>query len=300
MWQQLLEQLKNGDIRALARAISLVENEQEGYEEMLLDLPSNQHAKIIGITGPPGAGKSTITDGLIGELVHQGKKTAVLCVDPSSPFNMGAVLGDRIRMSQWYTDPNVFIRSLATRGSMGGLHPKIIEITELVKAAGFDSIILETVGVGQSEIEVVGLADTTVVVVVPESGDEVQTMKAGLMEIADVFVVNKTDRPDADTFVKNLRLMLAPAFSTHKNEIAIIKTVASERKGIPELMKAIDQHQCEGITNERHYWLLAERAWKLIQENRMKELDKAELMNAVRKADSGSFNLYRFAKNYFK
>src|SRR5262249_37535052 len=147
---------------------------------------------------PPGAGKSTLTDALIGEAIKQDKKVAVLCVDPSSPFNRGALLGDRVRMSEWYNHPKVFIRSLASRGSLGGLHPKIIEITELIKASLFDYIFIETVGVGQSEVEIAGLADVTVVVTVPESGDEIQTMKAGLMEIADIFVVNKADRPDAD------------------------------------------------------------------------------------------------------
>ncbi len=188
---QLLKQIQDGNIKALARCISLVENEYPGYEAMLQSL-SASNTKIIGITGPPGAGKSTLVDSLIGLLVNAGKKVAVLCVDPSSPFNLGALLGDRIRMSDWYTNPNVFIRSLATRGSMGGLHPKIIEITDLLKAFQFDHIIVETVGVGQSEIEIAGLADVTVVVVVPEAGDEVQTMKAGLMEIADIFVVNKS------------------------------------------------------------------------------------------------------------
>lgn len=153
---------------------------------------------MIGITGPPGAGKSTLTDALIGEMVRAGNKVAVLCVDPSSPFNMGALLGDRIRMSEWYTNPNVFIRSLATRGSLGGLHPKIVEITELLKAASFDYILVETVGVGQSEVEIAGLADVTIVVLVPESGDDIQVMKAGLMEIADLYIVNKSDRPGAD------------------------------------------------------------------------------------------------------
>src|SRR6185503_16089060 len=151
------------------------------YESLLQALPSSS-TKIIGVTGPPGAGKSTLVDGVVGALVAKGKKVGVLCVDPSSPFNLGAVLGDRIRMNEWYVHPNVFIRSLATRGSLGGLHPKIIEITELMKAASFDYVMVETVGVGQSEVEIAGLADITIVVVVPEAGDEVQTMKAGLME----------------------------------------------------------------------------------------------------------------------
>ena len=142
MWQELQQQIQSGDMKALARSISLVENEQPGYENLLQSLPASP-AKIIGITGPPGAGKSTLVDSLIGLLVDSGKKVGVLCVDPSSPFNLGAVLGDRIRMSDWYTHPNVFIRSLATRGSMGGLHPKIIEIADLMKAFQFDHIIVE-------------------------------------------------------------------------------------------------------------------------------------------------------------
>src|SRR5688572_2482467 len=269
MWQQLLEQISQGDVKALARSISLVENEYAGYETLLQSLPSSS-TKIIGITGPPGAGKSTLTDALISMLVAAGKKTGVLCVDPSSPFNLGAVLGDRIRMSDWYTHPNVFIRSLATRGSMGGLHPKIIEITDLMKAFSFDHIIVETVGVGQSEIEIAGLADITVVVMVPEAGDEIQTMKAGLMEIADVFVVNKADRPDADMFVKNLRLMLAPAFSTHYNEVPVIKTVASQKEGIKELLDIILRELQKSHITDKRFWLLAEKAYWLIQQQRMK------------------------------
>jgi LAO/AO transport system kinase len=299
MWQQLLEQLQTGDTKALARSISFVENEQEGYEDFLTQLPAHNETKIIGITGPPGAGKSTLVDGLISELLKDGKKLAVLCVDPSSPFNMGAVLGDRIRMSQWYTHPNVFIRSLASRGSMGGLHPKIIEITEVVKAAGYDYIILETVGVGQSEIEIAGLADTTVVVLVPESGDEVQTMKAGLMEIADVFVVNKSDRPDADVFLKNLRMMLAPAFSTHKNEVPIIKAIASEGKGLMELHEAIKKHQQEESFNERKIWLLVEKTYQIIQQQRMRNINKKLLTEKISASlNTESFNLYRFARQF--
>ncbi|MES1222987.1 MAG: GTP-binding protein, partial [Bacteroidota bacterium] len=168
MWEEQLDEIKNGNSKTLARCISLIENEAPGFEDLLMSLPTSSTA-IIGITGPPGAGKSTLVDALIGSLVNKGKRVAVLCVDPSSPFNLGALLGDRIRMSEWYNDPNVFIRSLATRGSLGGLHPRIIEITDLLKAASFDYIIIETVGVGQSEIEIAGLADVTVVVVVPEA-----------------------------------------------------------------------------------------------------------------------------------
>lgn len=295
MWSSLLEQVQKGETRALARAISFIENEQPGYQQLLQALPHYPAAKIIGVTGPPGAGKSTLVDGLIRELVQQRYKVGVLCVDPSSPFNLGAVLGDRIRMSDWYTHPKVYIRSLATRGSMGGLHPKIIEIADLLKAAAFDYIIVETVGVGQSEIEIAGLADTTVVVVVPEAGDEVQTMKAGLMEIADIFVVNKSDRPDADVFVKNLRLMLAPAFASHKQEIPIVKTIAHQHNGLAHLVAAIQQHQREDTYNEKKAWLLTEKAYQLIQKERMRDIDKNALLAEIKKQSmSPDFNLYRF------
>jgi LAO/AO transport system kinase len=202
-------------------------------------------------------------------------------------------------MSDWYTHPQVFIRSLATRGSMGGLHPKIIEITELLKAAAFDYIIVETVGVGQSEIEIAGLADTTIVVVVPEAGDEVQTMKAGLMEIADIFVVNKSDRPDADRFVKNLRQMLAPAFHTHKAEVPIVKTVALDKRGLKELVEKINEHQMQLQTSERKYWLLAEKAFHLLQQHKMKGIDKAQLQKQIAEQnEKGNFNIYQFIQQY--
>ncbi len=229
-------------------------------------------------------------------MVLQGKKVGVLCIDPSSPFNLGALLGDRIRMSEWYNHKDVFIRSLATRGSLGGLHPKIIEIADVMKAAGFDQVIIETVGVGQSEIEIAGLADTTVVVVVPEAGDEVQTMKAGLMEIADIFVVNKADRPDANAFVRNLQMMLAPAFSRTSTEIAIVKTIASQKEGVKELFEKIELHQAQTGSPDKKYWLLAEKAFHLIQQHRMKNIDKSGIKKEME--ETGDFNLYRFVERY--
>jgi len=284
--------------KTLARAISLIENRAEGYESFLKNLPPG-NGSVIGITGPPGAGKSSLVDVLIGEIIQQHKKVGVLCVDPSSPFNLGALLGDRIRMSEWYTNPNVFIRSLATRGSLGGLHPMIIEITDVMKAAGFDYIIVETVGVGQSEIEIAGLADVTVVVVVPEAGDEVQTMKAGLMEIADVFVINKADRPDADLFVKNLRSMLAPAFHHNKQAIEIIKTVATSKQGVAELFTAIKKHLQHANTSDKKFWLLAEKAYHLIQQKRMNDIDKQNLQQEIRSMyQKADFNIYKFIEAF--
>jgi LAO/AO transport system kinase len=297
MWQQQITEIKQGNAKTLARCISYIENETAGYEDLLQQLPVSQ-TPIIGITGPPGAGKSTLVDALIGLLVGEGKSVAVICVDPSSPFNLGALLGDRIRMSEWYNNPKVFIRSLATRGSLGGLHPKIIEISDLMKVAAFDHIIVETVGVGQSEIEIAGLADITIVVVVPEAGDEVQTMKAGLMEIADVFVVNKADRPDADLFVKNLRLMLAPAFHNHTMPVPVIKTIASQKEGIAELLKTITGSFDKIKNNEKRSWLLAEKAFHLIQQKKMAAIDKKMLKKEIEAAGT-DFNLYRFIKNYY-
>ena len=294
MHEQLSEQIKTGDVKALARAISLIENDQPGYEDLLRSVDTSHPANIIGITGPPGAGKSTLVDSMISELIAGGKKIAVICVDPSSPFNFGAVLGDRIRMSQWYTHPNVFIRSLATRGSVGGLSPKILEITDLVRLARFDSVIVETVGVGQSEIEIAGLADTTIVVLIPESGDEIQTMKAGLMEIADIFVLNKSDRPGADLFEKNLRLMMAGGGT---RQAPIFNTVATEKKGIAPLIEAIKESVNKNNNQERHLSLLTDKAWQLLVKKRMKDVNKAELKTRIGKeCRNEGFNLYSFVE----
>lgn len=300
MWDNLLTEVGNGNFKSLARCISLIENEVAGYETFLQSLPAST-VPVIGITGPPGAGKSTLVDSLIGQLAGQGKKVAVLCVDPSSPFNLGALLGDRIRMSSWYNHPNVFIRSLATRGSLGGLHPKIVEIADTCKVAAFDYVIVETVGVGQSEIEIAGLADCTVVVLVPEAGDEVQTMKAGLMEIADIFVVNKADRPEADLFVRNLRLMLAPAFATHQQEIPVLKTIATAPQAAAELLNAVQQLLQLHEVNERKSWLLAEKAYYLLQQHRMKDVSKQQLKKEIDAAlQKLNFNLYRFIQPFIE
>jgi len=295
MWEQLKNGMISGDIKSLSRGISLIENEALGFEKFLESLLI-PHTPVIGITGPPGAGKSTLTDALLVFLTAQQKKTAVLCVDPSSPFNMGALLGDRIRMNQWYNNPNVFIRSLATKGSLGGLHPKIIEITDLLKVALFDYIIIETVGVGQSEIEIAGLADITIVVLVPESGDEIQSMKAGLMEIADIFVVNKSDRPDADLFTKNLDIMLSPAFRNREGKPDIIKTVASEGIGIEQLFQAISNKITDVKSADNKYRFLAEKAYQLIRNKKMKNISKQKLFEEIKKQDI--LNVYTFAAAY--
>lgn len=300
MWQELSNALKQGDTKTLARCISLVENEVEGYEQLMKSLKLDHPAKLIGVTGPPGAGKSTLVDSMIGELVSGKNKVGVLCVDPSSPFNLGALLGDRIRMSEWYHHPDVYIRSLATRGALGGLHPKIIEISDLMKEAGFDYIIIETVGVGQSEVEIAGLADITVVVLVPEAGDEIQTMKAGIMEIADIFVVNKSDRPDADQFVRNLHLMLSPTIRKDHVPVPVIKTIASLKTGTQELMQTIYKIQLQENHRTKKYWLLAEQAFHLIQNKKMSSISKKELKERVElSANNGNFNLYHFVEKYY-
>lgn len=291
------ELFKEGDFKTLSRAVSFVENEVPGYEDLLMEIPSSP-AKIIGITGPPGAGKSSMTDALIGEMVADNKKVGILCVDPSSPFNKGALLGDRIRMSEWYTHPDVFIRSLASRGALGGLHPKIIEIADLMKASGFDYVIIETVGVGQSEVDIAGLADITIVVLVPEAGDVIQTMKAGLMEVADIFVVNKYDRPDADVFYNHLKKMLSPAFNNKRGKTPVFKTVASKREGVSEIYTEIKDWEFDSLSRN-HVELITQRAWSVIQNKKMEGIDLEKMKKEIEELlVTGEFNLYQYVQKY--
>ncbi|MEO6904976.1 MAG: methylmalonyl Co-A mutase-associated GTPase MeaB [Ginsengibacter sp.] len=288
---------KNTDFKILARSISLIENETNNYKEILFNLKPSS-SKIIGITGAPGAGKSSLADALIGEMINDNNKVGVLCVDPSSPFNKGALLGDRIRMSEWYNHPNVFIRSLASKGSLGGLHPKIIEISDVMKSAGFDYVIIETVGVGQSEVDIAALADITIVMLVPEGGDIIQTMKAGLMEVADIFLINKFDRPGAQNFYNSLKQMLSPVFKKMSKQIPVIKTVASEKEGVSELYKKINDWQFDDQSQQKIN-LLTEKIWSLIQNGKMKNFDKEKMKIDISKAAfNPDFNMYSFAKEY--
>jgi len=282
------------DFRSVARALTIVENGLNGAGELLKGLTFNKDVPVIGITGPPGAGKSTLVNALISSLLNEGNKVAVLAIDPTSPFNFGSLLGDRIRMAQHFNHPDVFIRSLATRGSLGGLSAKTIEMTDVLRAAGFNYILIETVGVGQSEVEIAGLADITLLVLVPGSGDEIQNIKAGIMEIADAFIVNKADLADADLFANNLKKILK---QNNKGILPVFKTNAPTAQGINEIADFINSPAQE--KNSRKEILLTEKAFQVIQHRRMVDIDKKNLSLDISAAfKKPGFNLYSFVEKY--
>jgi LAO/AO transport system kinase len=242
--QELANRVRTGEPRALARAISIVEDRGIEATELLKALfPYSGTATLIGLTGSPGAGKSTLVDQIAREYRKQGKTIGIVAVDPSSPFSGGAILGDRIRMQSHYADPGIYIRSMATRGSLGGLAGTTADVATVLDASGRDLVIIETVGVGQDEVDIVTLADVTVVVLVPGMGDDVQTIKAGIMEIADVFVINKSDRDGAERVEREIRAMQSLATRSDNWTPPIVKTVASDGTGVPEVLTAIESYR---------------------------------------------------------
>ena len=260
--------IAEGNERAIARAISWVENQHPQSMELLEQLEGN--CPIVGVTGPPGAGKSSLVNALVLHWSSKGLKTAIVAVDPSSPFNLGSLLGDRLRMPGLFLDPKVFIRSLSARGSLGGLSASIIEVCDILKHAKFDRIIIETVGVGQSEIEIAGIADTTLVVTVPESGDEVQTMKSGVMEIADIFVINKADRKGAEETRRDLEQMLDLSDIGHDDwRPPILQTSAVSGEGVSELWNTVLAHRefimASGKLTQRRSFRLREELRAIVE-----------------------------------
>jgi LAO/AO transport system kinase len=241
-----IEQLRSGDVRALARAISTVENRAPGWSDLLKAVfPHSGKARVLGLTGPPGAGKSTLVDQLARFYRRDKDKRTVgiIAVDPTSPYTGGAILGDRIRMQDHFSDPGIYIRSMATRGSLGGLARTTADVTTVLDASGRDLIIIETVGVGQDEVDIVRLADITILILVPGMGDDVQTIKAGIMEIADIFVINKSDRDGAENVEREIRTLQSLAMRSDGWTPPIVKTVASQGVGIEELTAAIADYE---------------------------------------------------------
>jgi LAO/AO transport system kinase len=240
----LVDLLRSGDPRALARAISIVENRAPGWSELLKSLfPHTGKARVIGLTGAPGAGKSTLVDQLAKHYRKENRTVGIIAVDPTSPYTGGAILGDRIRMQDHYADPGIYIRSMATRGSLGGLARATADAATVLDASGRDLVMIETVGVGQDEIDIVRLADVTVVILVPGMGDDVQTIKAGIMEIADIFVINKSDRDGAERVEREIRALQSLATQHDRWTPPIVKTVASEGVGTAELAEAIANYE---------------------------------------------------------
>jgi LAO/AO transport system kinase len=254
--ESLFSQLRSGDSRALARAISTIENHSPGWIDLLKELfPHTGKARTIGFTGAPGSGKSTLVDQLAKHYREQNHTIGIIAVDPTSPYTGGAILGDRIRMQRHFSDPGIYIRSMATRGSLGGLARTTADVALVLDAAGRDLVLIETVGVGQDEIDIVRLADVTVVILVPGMGDDVQTIKAGIMEIADIFVINKVDHDGAERVEREIRAMQSLAMRADQWTPSIVKTVATDGRGIQELadvIAAYESHQKKlGLASQR-------------------------------------------------
>lgn len=283
--QNIVERLLSGDRRALARMVTLIENESPQARHYLAELHQHAgHAHIIGVTGAPGAGKSTLVTRLVRELRRRDGRVGVIAVDPTSPFSGGAILGDRIRMMELAGDPSVFIRSMASRGSLGGLSASTRDVVRAMDAAGYDPIIIETVGTGQAEVEVMRAAQTVLVVTAPGMGDEVQAIKAGILEIADIFVVSKADKPGADQTVAELAMLLSldPNRRLHDKakpywRIPVLKTSAIKDQGITQLVDAIQQHRQYLVESG----MLANRARRQVR-SEVESLVLHAVMNALR------------------
>jgi LAO/AO transport system kinase len=273
----LAEKIAQGDVRSVARAATWIENRRPEAETLLRELfPRTGRAMILGVTGAPGAGKSTLGDQLIEKLRAEGKTVGVIAVDPTSPYTGGAILGDRIRMQRHHADPGVFIRSMATRGWLGGLAAATTEMTMLLDAAGFDVVLVETVGVGQDEVEIARLADVTMVVMVPGMGDDVQAIKAGIMEIADVFVINKADQPGAEKLERELKSYLTLSHRPDGWSPTIVKTVASDGQGITELLEAAREYHARGSSRTRAAEIWAGRLREMLRERLIERLPAEE------------------------
>ena len=292
------QKILDGDVRALARAATWIENRSPEAEPLLRELfPHTGRTLVIGVTGPPGAGKSTLCDQCARLIRKEGKTVGIIAVDPSSPYSGGAVLGDRIRMQQHHADPGVFIRSMATRGCLGGLARATTEMTMLLDAAGRDVVLVETVGVGQDEVEIARLAHVTLVVLTPGAGDDVQTLKAGIMEIAQVFVINKSDLPGTDKLQREIQAAMGLAQGP---EVEIVSTVALEGTGIADVLAAARRAEPRGRDAERSAQLWAARLREMLRDRMLDQFSSETFLAAGREVASHQRDPYTILNEWLK